>query len=162
MAKDRQFRFDLAEEVADKYQGLLEPFCLRCEIAGSVRREEEWCGDIDIVLVRDESKSDEFTSLVDSWHRLKGNADGKWMCRIPRADGIMLDIVMCTEANFGWNMIARTGPTNLYLNMRHHLESMDETDRNFAEEKDAFAALGMTYLEPQERSQWKGDYFTDG
>lgn len=42
-----------AEQIAER----LQPFCTRLEIAGSIRREREWCGDIDLVALPSDEPS---------------------------------------------------------------------------------------------------------
>ena len=42
---------DLADELAAELCAILDPYCERLEVAGSIRRRKDFCNDIDIVLI---------------------------------------------------------------------------------------------------------------
>lgn len=143
-----------ATKIAEEVVFDLKPFCKRIEATGTVRRkDQETTHDIDIVLIRDESKFETFAKIIDSLEYVKGKPDGKWCCR--RMDsGVMLDIRMCTEADWGWRLIQHTGPTDFYLWARAELEG---NEKNFSTEEEVFKALGMDYITPEDRHKIEVD-----
>ncbi|GAF93472.1 unnamed protein product, partial [marine sediment metagenome] len=48
--------YEEAKQIADKYVELLRPMAKRIEIAGSIRREKPFVGDIEICMIPDPSK----------------------------------------------------------------------------------------------------------
>lgn len=157
---------DEATDIADEWVGRLLPFCKidsdycsLIEIAGTIRRkDQETTHDIDIVLIRDEAKQEEFAKIIDSLEYVKGKPDGKWCCR--RLDsGVMLDIRMCTEEDWGWRLIQHTGPTDFYLWAKENIKSkqMGGFNCNFSTEEEVFKALGIDYVDPENRHKIEVD-----
>jgi len=162
-----------ATKIAEEVVFDLKPFCKRIEATGTVRRkDQETTHDIDIVLIRDESKFETFAKIIDLLEYVKGKPDGKWCCRRLES-GVMLDIRMCTEADWGWRLVQHTGPTDFYLWARAELdrirEQVDErdssgkwltggeTNRDYATEEEVFEALGMEYVTPENRHKIEVD-----
>lgn len=97
-----------AEEIANKYVELLKPFCKRIEIAGSVRRRKPEVKDIEIVCIRNTKYLRNFVDTVASLRKIKGSPIGKYTHRsLP--EGILLDLFMCFEDNWGLIFAIRTG-----------------------------------------------------
>lgn len=144
----KEITLDEATKLSDKWITALSPYCLRIEPAGTVRRgDEETTHDVDIVLIRDEDKIEDFTRVLNELEYVKGQPHGKWLMR-KLDDGTILDIRMCTEDDFGWRLFQATGPTDFYLFAQAELE---DCDKDFPEEKDVFAALGIDYIIPRNR-----------
>jgi len=73
-------KLEEAKKIAEKYLNLLKPYCLRAEIAGSIRREKPEVKDIEIVCIRNESQINEFSKMVNSFGKvIKGKPTGKYM-----------------------------------------------------------------------------------
>lgn len=143
-----------ATKIAEEVVFDLKLYCKRIEATGTVRRkDQETTHDIDIVLIRDENKFETFAKIINSLEYVKGKPDGKWCCR--RMDsGVMLDIRMCTEEDWGWRLIQHTGPTDFYLWARAELEGKD---KKFSTEEEVFKALGMEFVTPDNRHKIEVD-----
>lgn len=66
-----------AKEIAEKTVEILRPFCMRIEIAGSIRRKRSLCGDVEIVCIRHNRDLVKFCEAVNKWQRIKGTPSGK-------------------------------------------------------------------------------------
>lgn len=114
--------YSKAYDIGIKYFRLLKPYCDKIKIAGSLRRGRSEVGDIDIVCVPKESLSGEdlfseevsrlpeFTNLINSFPRVKGNGFGKYT-RLILPEGLDMDLSMCNQHNFGVILMIRTGPS---------------------------------------------------
>ncbi len=150
MSKGTKITLEKAKEISQEWIDKLSPFCLQISNAGTVRREDkESTHDVDIVLVRDEDKFDEFKAILDDLEYISGQPDGK-TCRRKLADGVELDIRMCSESNWGWILLKHTGPTSFYLFANEEID--DDMGRDFASEQEVFEELGMDYIEPKYRN----------
>ena len=49
-------KLEICEQIASDLIKLLQPYCLRCKVAGSVRRKKPEPNDIEIICIRDENK----------------------------------------------------------------------------------------------------------
>jgi len=137
-----------ATEISNEWIAKFTPLCLRVSNAGTVRRaDEETAHDVDLIVIRDDSKLDEWTDLVDSLEYVTGKADGKWIMR-KLESGVVLDIRMCSVADWGWSLFQHTGPTDFFLFARDKLNGLD---KDFSDEEDVFKALGIKYLIPRNR-----------
>jgi len=154
--------------IAEKYKALLAPYCKKnkIKIAGSIRREKEECGDIELVLMRDESRllESKFIEIVDSWERIRGDATGRYAQRI-LPEGVKLDLFMAQDDNYINILIQRTGNWKFsrwllgirakqqgYMHRNGYLWQGDEkvivqTEQEF------FDLMGVKYLEPKDR-EW--------
>jgi len=167
---------DEATKLSEVWCAKLFPSCRVVEATGTVRRkDQETTHDIDLVLIRDESKQEEFAKILDSLEYVKGKPDGKWCCRRLES-GVMLDIRMCSEADWGWRLIQHTGPTDFYLWARAELDRIREkvdkrdssgkwltggnTNRDYSTEEEVFKALGMEYVAPEDRHKIEVDMST--
>jgi len=110
--------FEKAKVIACKYLQLLKPFCLRIEIAGSIRRQKANPKDIELVAIPQKRPSDlfgdeyqacpEFVKVVNSWRKIKGEPNGKYTQRaLP--EGINLDLFVASPENWGLIFAIRTG-----------------------------------------------------
>lgn len=101
-------RLEEIRPIAEKCKKILELYCTKIEIAGSIRREKADCGDIEICLVRDKGHEHHFRYLVDNWERIKGDPLGRYTQRL-LPEGVKLDIFMAQEDNWGDILLIRTG-----------------------------------------------------
>ena len=97
-----------AKKIAEKYVEQLKPYCKIIAIGGSIRREQPFVKDIEIVAVRDIKKILELKDLVETWHKVKGEPIGKYTQRV-LPEGIKLDLFFADERNFGLIFLIRTG-----------------------------------------------------
>jgi len=150
MSKGNKINLDKAKEISQEWIDKLSPYCLEISNAGTVRREDrESTNDIDIVLIRDENKFDEFKAVLEDLEYISGQPDGK-SCRRELSDGICLDLRMCSESNWGWILLKHTGPTSFYIFADEEID--DDIGREFETEKEVFEKLGMEYIEPKYRN----------
>jgi DNA polymerase/3'-5' exonuclease PolX len=70
-----------AKIIAEKYLSILKPFCERIEIAGSIRREQPFPNDIELVCIRKGRELFNFVEAVDQWKKVKGKPSGKYTQR---------------------------------------------------------------------------------
>ena len=150
MSSGTKISLERAKEISQEWIDKLSPFCLEISNAGTVRREDkENTSDIDLVLIRDEDKFDEFKKVLDGLEYVSGQPDGK-SCRRKLDDGVSLDIRMCTESDWGWILLKHTGPTSFYLFADENID--DEVSRDFETEQKVFEELGIEYIEPKHRN----------
>lgn len=197
-------RIPLAEarEIAAEVVALLSPACERIEVAGSIRREAETCGDVEIVAISKQGEppldlfgqpiGDAPDALHDLCERLRVsgrlekrfNKDGrpswgrrlKWCYFWPSVAGwkwpevVALDIYTCAPEQWGATLALRTGdadfsrrlvtslaaggycPSHLQFKGWRVVERDTGAPLETPEEMDVFAALGMGYVEPRDRS----------
>jgi DNA polymerase (family 10) len=151
---------------------VIEPYCERIEIAGSVRRGRQECHDLDIVLIPKEGCIDKIKSLCLSHHPMFAGAgipDPKWGEKLASFswDGfVQTDLYFCDKHTFPVIYLIRTGSkehniklTTLAKNKGMFLaaEGTLYADRlkaaaiHVKDEMDVFYNLGLPYIEPGER-----------
>jgi len=141
----KEIDIEEAQIISDEWIGKLTPFCKEISEAGTVRRKDrETTNDIDIVLIRDPEKQEKLSDLLDSLEKVKGKSDGKW-CLRKLQSGVILDIRMCSEDDWGWNLFRHTGPTSFHI---FAMEELEGEDKNYKTEEDVFDALGIEFVEP--------------
>lgn len=157
-----------AHALATRIVEQLRPHCDRIEIAGSIRREHPEPKEIDILCIPKSdvfgNRSREFASLVDGWEKVKGDPyKGRYAQRI--VDGVLVDIFMCHELNWGYQLAIRTGSSQYSHKtlaykwrlfgfigddgMLVHAKSGKKIE--LREERDLFDLLGINYVEPYMR-----------
>jgi DNA polymerase/3'-5' exonuclease PolX len=148
-----------AKKIADKYVKILKPYCLRIEIAGSIRREKSEVKDIEIVAIPIALIG--FSDEVNKLQKVKGEPTGKYTQRI-LPEGIKLDLFMANVKNWGLILAIRTGSAEFshkvlacgwvragYKSIDGMLTRRQEID--IREEKDLFDLIGVPYIEPKLR-----------
>ena len=144
-----EITLEKATEISEEWIDKLSPFCIKINEAGTVRRKDrETTNDIDIVLIRDLEKQKEFSDILDALEHIKGKSDGKW-CMRKLESGVVLDIQMCEEDDWGWNLFRHTGPTSFHL---FAIDELEGQDKDFKTEDEVFDALGIDFIEPSDRA----------
>jgi len=167
--------YQQALDIAKKYLELFKPYCRRIEIAGSIRREKADVGDIELVAIPDTieipkdlfttkfMRHEQFIRLVNSLEKVRGDALGKYTQRI-LPEGIMLDLFMATEDNWGYILAIRTGSADYsrkVLARRWVEKGYHGMNGNLCkhgvpvpvkEEADLFKMLDIPYIHPRERN----------
>ena len=150
--------------IAGKYQAMLEPYCKRIEIAGSIRRKKPESRDIEIVCVVDPERIDKFESVVNYWLKCKGSPRGRYTQRMTPS-GLKLDLFMCELDNWGNIFLIRTGNwkfSRFMMGIRakqvgylHRYGYLWHEGNKFAcyEERDVFRLLKMDWIKPEDR-EW--------
>lgn len=176
MSKSRMF-YATAKKIADNVVDLLRPHCERIEIAGSIRREKEICGDIEIVAIPKPYETGLFTSglasVVNQWEKVKGELEygkTKYTQRILPASivgvegkRVAVDLFIAQVENFGSILAIRTGSSEY----SHHVLAKGWTAKGYRseggilkqgsktyevrEEIDLFNRIGIPYCEPKNR-----------
>lgn len=160
-----------AKPIADNLKVLLEPYCERIEIAGSIRREKEIVKDIEIVLI---PKNANKLFNVLGLHLLKLNRDFQYIKNGDKYKqfyymGIKVDLFVAHPDNWGWILFLRTGSADFgkaFLGkyktcnkMKYDEKSSDDGYlRNKSgskvitfEEIDVFKLINLPYIEPKNR-----------
>ena len=150
--------------IAEKYKKILEPYCKRIEIAGSIRRKKPECRDIELVLIRDPDKLEELKRVV-TWNSIRGAITGRYM-QVEVPEGLKIDIFIAVDDGSNWGNIflIRTGnwvfsrfmmgirPPQLGLKHREGYLWRDNVRIDCREETDVFTNLDMLWISPENRS----------
>jgi DNA polymerase/3'-5' exonuclease PolX len=154
-----------AKPIADKLKVLLEPYCERIEVAGSIRREKEIVKDIEIVLI---PKNTNKLFNVLGLHLLRLNRDFQYIKNGDKYkqfyyQGIKVDLFVAHPDNWGYIFAIRTGSAEYSHNVlasgwvKKGFKGVDGfLTRNgeiipVKEEIDLFNILEIEYREPSKR-----------
>jgi len=155
-----------ALEIAVRVLEQLRPHCVRCEIAGSIRRKKQNVKDIEIVAIPKPYQiglfQDGIATIVNQWQKVKGELPCKYTQRI-LPEGIKLDLFMADEYNWGLIFAIRTGSADF----SHKILATGWVKRGYhsvdgylmhgnnqivvREEKDLFERLSIPYVAPERR-----------
>lgn len=169
-----------AQGLADKIIKELAPVCQRIQVAGSVRRKKKMVGDIEIVcipltqvdLFGDPTGSlldPELEYLIEEGRIIRGD---KWGTKYKKFHPVALpelgiDLFITTPNEWGYTFTIRTGsadfsrrivtpkqqggflPGHLRVSECRLWEGM--TALSTPEERDFFEALGLGWIEPEDR-----------
>lgn len=158
--------YEAALLVAQKYLEMLRPHCERIAIAGSIRRREAWCNDIEIVCIPKPYDTGLFASgialVAGQWPKIKGEFPCKYTQRM-LPEGIKLDLFTAEPGNWGVIYAIRTGPADYshevlatgwvkkgYKGDGGYLIKNGKA-RGFREEQELFDFLGLKYVPAFER-----------
>lgn len=160
--------------MAEKIAAELQPFCERLEIAGSIRRQRPFVGDIDLVAL---PRANKFHALRERMLRQSVPVtDGEQTIVVRLANGVQVDLWIAQPeqrdlletkpTNFGSLLLCRTGS-------REHNIFMIETAKKLGlrwnpyygvfdgrghclasvEEADLFRALKLDFIPPELRER---------
>jgi len=151
---------------------VLEGFCDRIEVAGSIRRERPIVNDIDIVLVPKRGCADKLKELCLSWHPMMqpGISEPKWggkMATFSYKGIIEVDLYFADFHSWPLIFLIRTGSKEHNIKLCELAKSKGMylaadgsglfRDRDKKEpvavetEGDVFGALDLPFLEPEDR-----------
>jgi len=149
-----------AKVIADSVVKVLEPYCFRTEVAGSIRRQKPFVNDIDLVLIpRDRWGLDGVLLRMGKY-----KMSGKKITRV-QMENISLDVYFATPETFATLLLIRTGSAENNIRLatlakRKGWRLKANGDGLFNEkgervagdsEQSIYSALGLKYQEPRER-----------
>jgi DNA polymerase (family 10) len=148
--------------VCDELVSKIQDYCERIEIVGSIRRNKDMIGDIDMVVIP-KIPIDEF---IENVKQVIEFDYGKKKKIFGMFNGRPINIFVSTVESFGACIYQTTGPAlyNIYIRQRAKRKGMKlneyglftrETDEKVAgaTEESIFHALELTYIEPTERKE---------
>ena len=164
-----------AQKLVNEYREKFLPYCDRIEVAGSIRRERQNVGDLELVCIPKtvtvsdgmfEEKSERdpnFVRLVNKFPRVKGNGSGKYTQIYIEDQDINLDLFMTTPEQWGVIFMIRTGSDQFSKRMMWSIKPGYKVDEGFLkdqegnivpcfEEKDFFTITKMDYVLPTLRA----------
>ncbi len=118
MSEGQKMKLELAQMIANRFMKHLEPFVSIMSVAGSVRREVEYCHDVEVVCVPKDEFSmglcfpEGYYGMTTNGTRLKKFVYGK--------DGLVpihLELYITTMSDYGRQLAIRTGSSAF----SHHL-----------------------------------------
>ena len=168
-----RFLYPVAEdEAGHMYQALSTiPEIVRKQVAGSLRRKRETIGDIDMVVsVADDAGEAIRREIMDVFtgqpnvQAITGKGDTK--SSVVLKSGINMDLRVVNDSQFPYTLHHFTGSKEHHIPLRRRALSMNMTINDYGlfrgkephlelvpckNEADIYAALGMTYIEPELR-----------
>lgn len=154
--------------IAEKYLEMIEPYCTRAVIAGSIRRKKLEPNDIELVVMIDPKKMEKLISVMDEFGgRVRGDITGK-ACQRWAQEGVKIDFFIARQdpSNWGNVLVLRTGNAVFSrwlggfhareVGLKHEGGFLWEGDKRLEckEEADVFRLLKLEWIDPQDRS-WK-------
>lgn len=168
--QNKRYPYAEAYKIALGVLEQLRPYCIRAEIAGSIRRKKTDCGDVEIVAIPLPYSTglleNGIASVVNKWPKIKGEMEygkTKYTQRI-LPEGIKLDLFFAEEGNWGSVLAIRTGSAdyshkvlaNGWVRQGFKSEGgylfRDGERYEVREEKDLFKLIGIRYTEPEDRN----------
>jgi len=160
--------------LAKKLESKIREACVKCQIAGSIRREKSEVSDIELVVIPqrvqtglfgESSRSPKFTNIFRKWRPEKGDPiKGKYLRLTWKTSlgEIPIDIFIADQGNFGNILWTRTGSTNytiaaikaakekgiLFIDGR--VEKGDKI-QEIPDEQEFFSITNLPYVAPQNR-----------
>lgn len=133
MSTGDRIPFERAQAAADAFRALLHPGIERYSVAGSVRRERRWCGDIEHVVIgraafgvpdgelmpRDTNevltRLDELLDAGVIAKQIKSDGRTRWgeRYRALEHEGVAHEVWIADAKNWGAILAMRTGPAEL-------------------------------------------------
>ena len=167
MQQETKFSYEYAHAIALRVLDLLRPHCVRCEIAGSIRRQKPEVKDIEIVAIPKPYQTglfeDGIAAVVNQWQKVRGEFPCKYTQRI-LPEGIKLDLFLVEEGNWGLQFAIRTGSAEYshkvlasawaargYKSIDGYLHC-GKRRYETREEIDLFNRLSIPYVEPKNRN----------
>ena len=148
--------------LANQLTDVLDKYCQKIEVVGSIRRNKDMIGDIDMVVIPN-IPIDEF---IENVKQIIEFDYGKKKKIFGMFNGRPVNIFVSTFESFGACIYQTTGPAlyNIYIRQRAKRKGMKlneyglfkrETDEKVAgaTEEEIFQALELTYIEPTERKE---------
>ncbi len=151
------------KQIAEHYKKILEPYCERIEIAGSIRRKKQNPKDIEIVAI--------LKKRFKNLKIIKGRyiKDGDKYKQIELPEGVNLDLFLCKPENWGNIFLIRTGSAGFsrwmmgfkikefgYIHREGYIWKKNKAGNYKAikcfEEQDIFNLCKMKYIEPEKRN----------
>lgn len=172
MSKEIVMSLEEAEKIAADIVRELSPLADRIEIVGSIRRRRPAVHDIDIILIPKEGKAESLKDQCLAWQPLFSTCPApKWGDKLASFwydDKIQVDLYFANDYTWPILKLIRTGSKehNVKLCMVSANKGMKlkadgsglfrdrlETERvdGIKDEADIFAALGLRYVEPEDR-----------
>ena len=165
-------RIPLAEalDIAADVVAVLGPHCQKIDIAGSVRRQRQTIGDLEIICLPDRSPIEStplfaggFAQAVQQWPGTKGGPDGRYTQRL-LPSGLKLDLFMPHPDGYGLILAIRTGSADwshlrlatAWKRAGFHSEGgllrrEDGSAVPCRTERELFDTIGLAWVEPQDR-----------
>jgi DNA polymerase/3'-5' exonuclease PolX len=151
-------------EIAVRLCDILKPYCKRIAIAGSIRRKKQDCKDVEIVAIPNKYHLEKFLMekrLKPVWYFYKNGAYYKQF----KFDGVMVDLFLCSEDNWGWIYFLRTGSekNNIEYLTAFKKKTGGNSDKGYLrrpdgskiitkEEQDVFDLIGKGFIAPIDRN----------
>jgi DNA polymerase/3'-5' exonuclease PolX len=163
-------RIPLAEArvIAEDVISRLGPHCSKLQVAGSIRRQRDTIGDIEIVCqptAYDPSPLflSGIATVVNQWEKIRGELPCKYTQRLLPC-GLMLDLFMPDPAGFGLQLAIRTGsadwckrvlaPAWIRAGYRSEGGLLRRADGSIVptpDEPGLFRLIGLEWVEPKHR-----------
>lgn len=146
----------------------LKPYCIKSEIAGSIRRESPECKDIEIVCIPHKFYLEEHLNYLKHSGKIRFIKNGakykqfKWK-------SATVDLFIAAPDNWGWIYFIRTGSSDFNLKYLSHYRRMQKIPDNNKcsddgylrdsagnmvfthDEQDVFDLVGWNFTEPKYR-----------
>ncbi len=161
-----------AKEIAGDFIKKIDIYCHRCEIAGSIRRKKpDNIKDIEIVIIPRPEKLTELKAELEKYTIVKGKFPGKYIQLKFRTK--IIDPFITDKVHWGCIFLIRTGSSEFNKALMNYArescgkcfsngrlwpmkmytgESIYSSPNYTPEEKDVFRALGLEYVEPENRT----------
>lgn len=149
--------------IAQDLVKLLEPTCVRIEIAGSLRRRKDEVHDIDLVVI---PKTCAFLQQIRDLYGRRPDKQGEHYVCLKSYQGIQVDIYLATERTWPMLLLVKTGSKehNIALCRRAHdqgfklhadgqgLEVLSSgVWPTITSEEDIFELLCLPFVPPEQR-----------
>lgn len=161
-----------ARVIAQEFIGLIDAYCRRVEVAGSVRRAKPEVKDIEIVAIFEDGWTDYLDALVEAGVITKATygatGSNRWG---QKYRGLMyqsarIEIFAADETNWGYLLWLRTGPGEANEHVMKHIKATGspvsarggywwrgDERLDTPEESDVFALLGIDPIDPVDRCE---------
>jgi DNA polymerase/3'-5' exonuclease PolX len=125
MSSDNRIPLEEAQEIAAEVSAMVERLCPTLTVAGSIRRQKEDCGDIEIVVIPSNAGAlrarldnlvtkDVISQALYRHVDAKGNESlvPRWgdKLRCFRFKKVTIELVIANENNYGYQLWLKTGP----------------------------------------------------
>ena len=145
------------------FHGVDKKYLRSFVFCGSYRRKKEWIADIDVLCYGQDTYFELIQFCEKCGYELLVNGDRKTSFRIPNAENTQIDITICEANEYPFAVLHFTGSKEHNIKMRrealkHGLKlnqyGLFDSNGNLincSTEKDIFKALGMPYVNPENR-----------
>jgi len=161
LSANGRIAYRMARPVADAAIAVLQPHCTRISVAGSLRRQKETIGDVDILVATNTP------GRVINLFCSSGIILARGSSKISKALGkVQIDLRIVDEDQWGAALLYFTGSKNFNIRMRRDALAKGWTLNEYAltevstgkhiagkTEEEVFEALGWDYVEPVDREE---------